>query len=213
MYIIYCLKNESFKDDILSIGITKSISDLKQIVADINKGFLPTPYTIVLTKNVYNNNLHRIVCSLIRKFGKHISESFFEISLDIVKQLFDLIHDEPVYINIGNDANDNDANDNDANDNDANDNDANDNDANTNDTNDANDANTNYDIYTPINLQEEYIVVQNNIKYIIPKETDHEYDKILYNIPSISDIVTDLDFYYDRLSIFKSPSSINEIDL
>jgi hypothetical protein len=198
MYIIYCLKNESFKDDILSIGITKSISDLKQIVADINKGYLPTPYTIVLTKHVYNNNLHRIVCSLIRKFGKHISGSFFEISLDIVKQLFDLIHDEPVYINIGNDVID------------------------TNDVNYANDVinndvnantNDNYDIYTPVNLQEEYIVVQNNIKYIIPKETEYEYDKIIYNIPSISDIVTDLDFYYDKLSIFKSPSSINEIDL
>ena len=92
MPIIYCLQNDSFKENILSIGITESQSTLNQFVATINKNFLPTPYTILFTSVVYTRI--EIVYALLMKFGRHIYDSFFEIGPDTVEQLFALIQDE-----------------------------------------------------------------------------------------------------------------------
>ena len=106
MYIIYCLQNESLKSNILSFGITSSLEDLKQLVKDINKNktFLPTPYTVFLTKRMNNTNSIDKLYSLLGKFGKHIKDTFFEIPIEIVKQLFELIDDNKysVYTNITN---------------------------------------------------------------------------------------------------------------
>ena len=52
MQLIYCLINKSLNDNIVSIGVTKSLSTLKQTLQIINSTYLPTPYTIYLTKNV-----------------------------------------------------------------------------------------------------------------------------------------------------------------
>ena len=35
MYIIYCLQNDSLKNNILSFGITSSLEDLKELVKDM----------------------------------------------------------------------------------------------------------------------------------------------------------------------------------
>jgi len=93
MYVIYCLKNESFKNNILSFGITSSLEELKKLLKDINKIFIPTPYTIFTIKNVNNSNCIEKLYTLLGKFGTHIKDSFFEIAIEIVKQLFDLIED------------------------------------------------------------------------------------------------------------------------
>jgi len=95
MYIIYCLQNESLKENILSFGITSSLEDLKQLVKDINKNktFLPTPYTVFLTKRVTNPNSIEHLYTLLGKFGTHIKDTFFEIQIEIVKQVFELIDD------------------------------------------------------------------------------------------------------------------------
>ena len=96
MYIIYCLQNESFKENIVSVGIATSIESLTEMVAEANQTLLPTPYTIFLTKNVYNEECIDIICSLLCKFGRQLTETFFEIPPETVKQLFDLIQDEPI---------------------------------------------------------------------------------------------------------------------
>ena len=93
MYVIYCLKNESFKNNILSFGITSSLEELKKLLKDINKIFIPTQYTIFTIKNVNNVNCIENLYTLLGKFGTHIKDSFFEIAIEIVKQLFDLIQD------------------------------------------------------------------------------------------------------------------------
>jgi hypothetical protein len=97
MPIVYCLQNESFKENIVCVGITESLSSLNQMVDGINKSFLPTPYTILFTNQVYNRI--DIVYSLLTKFGRHIHGTFFEIAPDIVAQLFALIHTEEAYAN------------------------------------------------------------------------------------------------------------------
>jgi hypothetical protein len=94
MYIIYCLQNESFKETILNFGISSSIDNLNQFIEELNRTFIPTPYTIFQTKEVYDENTLEMVYSLLRKFGKPLNETFFEISPDIVNPLFDLIYDE-----------------------------------------------------------------------------------------------------------------------
>ena len=103
MYVIYCLKNESFKNNILSFGITSSLEELKKLLKDINKIFIPTPYTIFTIKNVNNVNCIENLYTLLGKFGTHIKDSFFEIAIEIVKQMFDLIEDNNNVIN--NDSN------------------------------------------------------------------------------------------------------------
>ncbi len=97
MPIVYCLQNESFKENIVCVGITESLSSLNQMVASINKSFLPTPYMILFTNQVYNRI--DIVYSLLTKFGRHIHGNFFEIAPDTVAQLFALIHTEEAYAN------------------------------------------------------------------------------------------------------------------
>jgi hypothetical protein len=183
MYLIYCLQNESFKENIVNVGITISEITLKQILESVNKSFIPTPYTIYLTKNVYNNNCIKILYSLMCKFGQHIHDTFFEIQPEIVKQLFDLIQNENINDNVD------------------------------------------YDIYeNNINSQDKYIIIQNEIEYIIPKaiffddNIDGNIDNIdgnidnIYSVPYIADILTNLDTYYDKLSIYKNTysNSIND---
>ena len=99
MYVIYCLQNESLKNNILSFGITSSLEELKKLLKDINKTFIPTPYTIFTTKNVNNANCIDKLYTLLGKFGTYIKDSFFEIAIEIVKQLFDLIQDNNNVIN------------------------------------------------------------------------------------------------------------------
>ena len=94
MYIIYCLQNESFKETILNFGISSSIDNLNQFIKELNRTFIPTPYTIFHTKQVYDENTIEIVYALLSKFGKPLNETFFEISPDFVKPLFDLIRDK-----------------------------------------------------------------------------------------------------------------------
>jgi hypothetical protein len=77
MYLIYCLQNESFKENIVNVGMTISEISLIQLLEDINKTFLPLPYTIFLTKIVHNPNCIDIIYSLLCKFGTHIKDSFF----------------------------------------------------------------------------------------------------------------------------------------
>jgi hypothetical protein len=96
MHVIYCLRNESFKENILYVGITTSIATLTEIVEEANQALLPTPYTIFLTKTVYNENRIDILCSLLSKFGNQLNDHFFDIPPETVKELFDLIYDEPV---------------------------------------------------------------------------------------------------------------------
>ena len=71
--------------------------ELNQILEKFNTAYLPTPYTIFLTKTVSNHDRIDIVYSLLCKFGKHLSGTFFEISIDFIIQLFDLINDDLVY--------------------------------------------------------------------------------------------------------------------
>lgn len=100
MHLIYCLTNPSFKPTIVSVGITDSIARLKKECADAT--FLPTPYTILLTKPIYNPNCLSIVYSLLDKFGTHLNGTFFDISPDIVKELFDLMNEEEYLILVQN---------------------------------------------------------------------------------------------------------------
>jgi len=93
MYIIYCLHNESLKENIVNVGLAASVFELKHIVKQVNTAFLPTPYTIFLTKNVSNPKRIDYVYTLLCKFGKHLSGSFFEISLDFIRQCFNIICD------------------------------------------------------------------------------------------------------------------------
>ena len=154
MYVLYCLQNEALKNNILSFGIIASLEKLKKLVKDINKTFIPMPYTIFVSKNVNNPNCIENLYSLLAKFGKHIKDTFFEIDIEIVKYLFELVKDNN-YIN----NNDND----------------------------------------------KYIIIQNNIEYIIPKL---DYKEVIYAIPnkpikssfqSISSIIDDIDNCYDKL--------------
>lgn len=94
MHVIYCLQNESLKENILNVGLALSMVNLTEIVEQANATFLPTPYTIFLTKKVSNPNRIDIVYSLLCKFGKHLSGSFFEISSDFIIQLFDMLYDD-----------------------------------------------------------------------------------------------------------------------
>jgi hypothetical protein len=182
MHLIYCLVNDSFKENIVNVGITISDITLNQLLESINKSFLPIPYTVFLTKNVYNNNCIKILYSLMCKFGKHIDGTFFEIQPEIVKQLFDLIQNETLYKNdetiINNSKN-----------------------------------NVDYDIYEQndnINLQDKYIIIQNEIEYIIPKAQC--YDDNIYSVPYIADVFNDLDnIYYDKLSIYRNTYDSNSI--
>jgi len=99
MHLIYCLLNESFNSDILNIGVTTSLSALNKNLHIINNTtFLPTPYKIYLTKNIYKSKSVELVFSLLHKFGTHIKDNFFEVSLGFIKPLFDLIHDD-IYTN------------------------------------------------------------------------------------------------------------------
>ena len=152
MYVIYCLQNDSLKNNILSFGITSSLEELKNILKDINKSFMPMPYTIYITKNVNNLECVDKLYSLLGKFGTHIKDSFFKISIEIVKQIFDLIQDYKYYIN-----------------------------------------------------SDKYIIVQDNIEYIIPKSDCKEviYAKpnklIKKSIQSVSTMIDGIDNFYDRL--------------
>ena len=60
---------------------------------------MPMPYTIYITKNVNNLECVDKLYLLLGKFGTHIKDSFFKISIEIVKQIFDLIQDYKYYIN------------------------------------------------------------------------------------------------------------------
>ena len=174
MHIIYCLINESFKENIVNVGITISKFTLDQLLESINKSFIPSPYTIFLTKNVYNNKCITILYSLMCKFGQHINGTFFEIQPEIVKQLFDLIQNEDLYKN-------------------------------NEESSHIKYNNVDYDIYEKndnINLQDKYIIIQNEIEYIIPKE--HFFDDNIYSVPYIADVVSNLDIYYDKMSIYQN---------
>ena len=129
--------------------MTISVISLNQLLEDINKTFLPSPYTIFLTKIVYNPNCIDIIYSLLCKFGTHIKDSFFDIPIETVKQLFDLIYDD----------------------------------------------------------NDKYIVIQNEIEYIIQK-VDYgeygEYEEVICNnellpIMTIGNHLHNLDTYYNRL--------------
>ena len=169
MPIVYCLQNESFKENIVCVGITESLSSLTQLVAGINKSFLPTPYTIMFTNQVYNRI--DIVYSLLTKFGRHIHGTFFEITSDIVAQLFALIHTEEAYVN-----------------------------ANEIDEIDeiyanayANEIGAN-EIEIDIPIQEKYRIIQGETEYIIPKGDEPE---VVYTLPEV--VYTLPKPYYDRL--------------
>jgi hypothetical protein len=172
MYIIYCLQNESLKENILSFSITSSLEDLKKLVKDINKNkiFLPSPYIVFLTKRVNNPNSIDQLYTLLGKFGKHIKDTFFEIQIEIVKQMFELIDDNKYSVN-----------------------------TNTTTTNKNN---------------EKYIVIQDKIEYSIPNiesEDSGDYEEVIYtkinkphikpktSIPSITEMIDELDSHYDRL--------------
>ena len=93
MYIMYCLTNASFKETILSVGMTPSIASLHQLVADMNTAILPTPYTILTTKQVCNENSIDNVYALLTKFGTYLQGTFFEIAPETIQQIFDLVDD------------------------------------------------------------------------------------------------------------------------
>ena len=95
MYIMYCLTNASFKETILSVGMTPSIASLHQLVADMNTAILPTPYMILTTKKVCNENSIDNVYALLTKFGTYLQGTFFEIAPETVHQIFDLVDDMP----------------------------------------------------------------------------------------------------------------------
>ena len=95
MHLIYCLINESLKNDILNIGVTPNLQSLNKNLHIINNTtFLPTPYKIYLTKNIYKTKSVELIFSLLHKFGRHIKDNFFEVSLDFIKPLFELIYDD-----------------------------------------------------------------------------------------------------------------------
>ena len=191
MPIVYCLQNESFKENIVCVGITESLSSLTQMVADINKSFLPTPYTILFTNQVYNRI--DIVYSLLTKFGRHIHGTFFEIAPDIVAQLFALIHTEEAYANEIGEIDEIGANVY-ANEIDeieqiyANANEIGQIYANANEIDEIGEIDANaYANEIDIPIQEKYRIVQGETEYIIPKGDEPE---VVYTLPKP---------YYDRL--------------
>ena len=173
MPIVYCLQNESFKENIVCVGITESLCSLTQLVAGINKSFLPTPYTILFTNQVYNRI--DIVYSLLTKFGRHIHDTFFEITPDIVAQLFALIHTEEAYAN----ANEIDEIDEIY--------------ANAYANAYANEIGAN-EIGANAYIQEKYRIIQGETEYIIPKGDEPE---VVYTLPEV--VYTLPKPYYDRL--------------
>ena len=177
MPIVYCLQNESFKENIVCVGITESLCSLTQLVAGINKSFLPTPYTIMFTNQVYNRI--DIVYSLLTKFGRHIHGTFFEITPDIVAQLFALIHTEEAYVN-----------------------------ANANEIDEIDEIDEIYanayaneiganEIEIDIPIQEKYRIIQGETEYIIPKGDEPE---VVYTLPEV--VYTIPKPYYDRLFVY-----------
>ena len=167
MYVIYCLQNDSLKNNILSFGITSSLEELKNVVSDINKSFIPTPYTIFIKKNVNSLECVDKLYALLGKFGTHIKDSFFKIAIEIVNHLFDLIKDDKYYIN-----------------------------------------------------SDKYIIVQDNIEYIIPKSDCNEpiYAKpnklIKKSIQSVSTMIDGIDNFYDRLRPRQNSNNDNDaVDL
>jgi hypothetical protein len=154
MYIMYCLTNASFKETILSVGMTPSIASLHQLLADMNTAILPTPYTILTTKQVCNENSIDNVYALLTKFGSYLQGTFFEIAPETIQQIFDLVDDMPrVHMQCDHMPRDHMPCDYDASE------------------------------HTNVILQEKYRVMQSEVEYIIPKAVDGLYEEIIYQVP------------------------------
>jgi hypothetical protein len=191
MQLIYCLTNESFKSNIFYIGITTSSSILAQLVDLVNDTFLPTPYTVLFSKYVNDNIDPGGFNSLLCKIGRHIKENFYEISQDILEELFDLLNMETFEITARceNAICENAICENDICEN-----------AICKNAICENDIYENAICENDI-LQEKYRIFQDNIEYIIPKASECEYQSIIYTIQTVTN---DIDIYYDRLKSFKN---------
>lgn len=192
MYILYCLINESLKENILSVSITNTSMSLHQILGEINAAYLPTPYTILLTKNVYNYNCIEIIHSLLCKFGKQLNNTFFEISPEIVKQLFDLIHD-----GVDNSINNNEM-------------------QKSIVQKSIVQKSIKQEQYRIIQNNIEYVIPNAEDSHYID---DRDYQEIVYSMPSsISSIINSIDDTYDHLSYikpcaFKNNNCFTDLDL
>jgi hypothetical protein len=94
-------KNNTMTKDVIEanqlkhVGIADSVASLTEWITELNKTFLPTPYSVLVAKQVNTAYCMDKLCDLLCKFGKELNHSFFEISPDIIKPLFELIPDEP----------------------------------------------------------------------------------------------------------------------
>ena len=90
---IYCLSNESFKEDIFKIGFTTRNPFIR--MKELFNTSTPTEFKMVLCKEVNEcSKTESVIHYLLKKNRIHKSREFFKIELDKVKNIFDMIEGE-----------------------------------------------------------------------------------------------------------------------
>lgn len=94
---IYCLSNESLKDDIFKIGLTK-----RNPIIRMNELFntsLPTEFKLELCKKVDDCvKIENVIHTLLSKYRINKRREFFKIVIEKIRLIFDLIEGENVTI-------------------------------------------------------------------------------------------------------------------
>lgn len=92
---IYCLSNESLKDDIFKIGLTK-----RNPIIRMNELFntsLPTEFKLELCKKVDDCvKIENVIHTLLSKYRINKRREFFKIVIEKIRLIFDLL--EGVYV-------------------------------------------------------------------------------------------------------------------
>lgn len=89
---IYCVKNESMPD-IYKIGVSNL--DYKELLDDLFKDNIPTPFKIVLFKKINNaDNVLNGIYAIFKKYRTYYDKDYFKLPIDKIKKLFDTIESE-----------------------------------------------------------------------------------------------------------------------
>lgn len=90
---IYCLSNESFKDDIFKIGFTTRNPFIR--MKELYNTSTPTEFKMVLCKEVNEcSKTESIIHYLLKKYRINKSREFFKIDIEKVKNIFDMLDGE-----------------------------------------------------------------------------------------------------------------------